>query len=86
MDKIDAELNLNVVGQCPYQSEFSAVSYGDTVMYLLSESHFLFIRSPMKKNERLFTYSLGTDFEIVQNVIKYYLDVSIFKRCLQFHT
>ncbi len=43
MDKGVQELNLNVVGECSHQFVKDNVHYGATMLYLLSESHFLFI-------------------------------------------
>ncbi len=39
MYKVKEELNLNVVGECSHQFKNNYVSYGATLVYLLSESH-----------------------------------------------
>ena len=39
LDKIVEELKLNVVGECSHQFKKDNFPYGDTMIYLLSESH-----------------------------------------------
>ena len=49
MDQIIDELNLNIVGECSYQFKKDNIPYGVTMIYLLSESHYLSILLLMKE-------------------------------------
>jgi S-adenosylmethionine/arginine decarboxylase-like enzyme len=48
LDKLVELLKLNVVGECSHQFEKFNSPYGATMVYLLSESHYQFIRLLMK--------------------------------------
>jgi S-adenosylmethionine/arginine decarboxylase-like enzyme len=48
MEKMIEDLKLNVLGECLHQFKKGNIPYGATMVYLLAESHYLFIHLLMK--------------------------------------
>ncbi len=76
MEKIIAELKLNVVDECSHQFEKFNLPYA-TMIYLLAESH-LSIHTFVDEGKitlDLFTCSLGVETEKIKSIIKDYFEV-----------
>ncbi len=80
IDKVVEELNLNVIGECSHQFKKDNVPYGDTMIYLLSESH-LSIHTFVDEEKvtiDLFVCSLGVENEKIKIIIKDYFVINAF--------
>ncbi len=78
MDKVVEEVNLNVLGQCSYQFEIDNLSYGATMVYLLSKCHLsihIFVDEG-KITFDLFTCGLGAEDRNIKNIIQDYFGVN----------